>query len=71
MFNQTKPRLGIYSHIIPPEISSDELLDMTDYSGRMVVARDLMTLTIGDEIIIGQAGGSGTDIFTDADVVDD
>jgi len=37
----------------------------------MVVARDLMTLTIGDEIIIGQAGGSGTDIFTDADVVDD
>lgn len=71
MFNQTKPRLGIYSHIIPPEISSDELLGMTDYSGRMVVARDLMTLTIGDEIIIGQAGGSGTDIFTDADVVDD
>ncbi len=71
VFNQTKPRLGIYSHIIPPEISSDELLGMTDYSGRMVVARDLMTLTIGDEIIIGQAGGSGTDIFTDADVVDD
>jgi ribonuclease Z len=71
VFNQTKPRLGVYSHIIPPEISAEELLGLTDYNGRMMVAHDLMTLTIGDEIIIGQAGGTGTDIFTDADVVDE
>ena len=36
----------------------------------MLVAEDLMTLTIGDEITVGRAGGAGTDIFTEADVVD-
>lgn len=70
VFNQTKPRLGVYSHIIPPEIGADELLPMTDYDGEMLVAEDLMTLTIGDEIIIGRAEGRGTDIFTEAQVLD-
>ena len=70
VFQQTRPRLGVYSHIIPPEITSDELLAMTDYDGDMLVAHDLMTLTIGDEITVGRATG-GTDIFTDSDVVDE
>ncbi len=70
VFEKTKPRLAVYSHIIPPEIKSDELLGMTDYDGEMLVAEDLMTLTIGDEITIGRAEGGGTDIFTEADVVD-
>jgi ribonuclease Z len=69
VFEQTRPRLGVYSHIIPPEIKSDELLGMTDYDGRMVVAEDLMTLTIGEKITFGRAEGQGTDIFTEADVV--
>ena len=42
---------------------------MTDYDGNMLVAEDLMTLTIGDEIVVGRAAG-GTNIFTEADVVD-
>jgi ribonuclease Z len=71
VFNQTQPRLGVYSHIIPPEIGADELLPMTDYAGEMLVAEDLMTLTIGDEITVGRAEGAGTDIFTEADVVDE
>ena len=33
------------------------------------VAVDLMTLTIGDKITVGRASGEGTDIFTEADVV--
>ena len=69
VFNQTQPRLGVYSHIIPPEIGADELLPMTDYDGEMLVAEDLMTLTIGDEITVGRAEGRGTDIFTESDVV--
>ena len=44
---------------------------MTDYEGDMLVAEDLMTLTIGDEITVGRAEGRGTDIFTEADVVQD
>ena len=71
VFEQTRPRLAVYSHIIPPEITSDELLALTDYGGNMMVAEDLMTLTIGDEITVGRAEGAGTDIFTEADVVDE
>jgi ribonuclease Z len=70
IFEQTRPRLGVYSHIIPPELTSDQLLNATDYDGPLLVAEDLMTLTIGDEIVVGIAGGSGTNIFTEADVVD-
>ncbi|NOX69788.1 MAG: MBL fold metallo-hydrolase [Gammaproteobacteria bacterium] len=70
VFEKTRPRMGVYSHIIPPEISSDELLGATDYDGEMMVAEDLMTLTIGDEITVGRAERAGTDIFTEADVVD-
>lgn len=70
VFRQTRPRLAVYSHIIPPELGSEEILAATDYDGSMLVAEDLMTLTIGDEITVGRAGGSGTDIFTEADVVD-
>jgi ribonuclease Z len=71
VFRETRPRLGVYSHIIPPEIGAEELLPMTDYSGEMLVAEDLMTLTIGDEISVGRAEGRGTSIFTEADVVDE
>jgi ribonuclease Z len=70
VFEKTRPRLGVYSHIIPPEIDSATLLNMTDYSGDMMVAEDLMTLTIGEEIAVGRAGGEGSDIFTESEVVD-
>lgn len=70
VFEKTKPRLGVYSHIIPPEMKSEELLNMTDYDGDMLVAEDLMTLTIGDQITVGRAEGVGTDIFTEADILD-
>ncbi len=71
VFNKTRPRLGVYSHIIPPEITAEELLALTDYDGEMLVAGDLMTLAIGDDIVVGRAEGEGTDIFTEADVVDE
>jgi len=70
VFRQTRPRLGVYSHIIPPEIGAEELLSMTDYDGELLVAEDLMTMTIGDEITVGRAEGAGTEVFTEADVVD-
>jgi len=71
VFDQTRPRLGVYSHIIPPEIGSEELLGLTDYSGEMLVAEDLMTLTIGEEITVGRADGGGSDIFTESNVVEE
>jgi ribonuclease Z len=69
IFENTRPRIGVYSHIIPPELTSEQILSATDYDGEMLVAVDLMTLTIGDIISVGRATGSGTDIFTEADVV--
>ena len=70
VFRQTQPRLGVYSHIIPPELTAEQILNETDYQGPMLVAEDLMTMSIGDEITTGVATGRGTDIFTEADVVD-
>jgi hypothetical protein len=52
-------------------MTAEALLALTDYDGNMMVAEDLMTITIGDELTIGRAEGAGTDIFTQADVVDD
>ncbi len=69
IFENTRPRLAVYSHIIPPELTSEQILTATDYDGEMLVAVDLMTLTIGDKITVGRASGEGTDIFTEADVV--
>ena len=71
VFNETRPRLGIYHHIIPPETTRDELLGMTDYDGRMEVAEDLMTLMIGDEITIGMAERMDSQTFLESDAVDD
>lgn len=69
IFENTRPRLAVYSHIIPPELTSEQILNATDYDGDMLVAVDLMTLTIGDKITVGRASGEGTHIFTEADVV--
>ena len=71
VFNETRPRLGIYHHIIPPETTRDELLGMTDYDGRMEVAEDLMTLLIGDEITVGMAERMDGQTFLESDAVDD
>lgn len=56
VFNLTKPRMAVYSHIIPPQTTGEELSAMTRpyYSGPLVSAFDLMTMTIGEEIEIGK-----------------
>lgn len=54
VFSQTKPRLAVYTHIVPPETKAAEIEQLTrpHYQGPLVVAHDLMTVTIGDEIVI-------------------
>ena len=56
VFNLTKPRMAVYSHIIPPQTTGEELSAMTRpyYSGPLVSAFDLMTMTIGEDIEIGK-----------------
>jgi ribonuclease Z len=66
VFERTRPRMAVYSHIIPPETTSEQLTQLTRpiYKGPLTVAHDLMEITlVGDQIIIGERGGGGRDAF--------
>jgi hypothetical protein len=48
--------MAVYSHIIPPQTTGEELSALTRpyYNGPLTTAFDLMTLSIGDQIEIGR-----------------
>jgi ribonuclease Z len=52
IFNETRPRMAIYSHIIPPDRTEEEIVAATRpiYKGPLRVAHDFMKITIGKEI---------------------
>lgn len=52
VFERTKPRMAVYSHLIPPDVTAEEMKAATPYDGPLTVAHDLMMITIGDEIEI-------------------
>jgi len=54
IFARTKPRLAVYSHIVPSPAVAEDLIPPTrrHYSGELAVGFDLMTITIGDTIEI-------------------
>jgi ribonuclease Z len=54
IFSQTKPRMAVYSHIIPPDTTKEQLVDASRpfYKGPLTVAHDLMKITIGDKITV-------------------
>lgn len=71
IFSQTRPRMAVYSHIIPPQTTGDELAEQTrpHYQGPLITAEDFMTLTIGDELKVGTSRGGGTQIYEQSEVV--
>ena len=52
VFTQVKPRLAVYSHIVPAHATAEDLLAPTrkTYSGPLEVGEDLMSIEVGDEI---------------------
>ncbi|MBP7775617.1 MAG: MBL fold metallo-hydrolase [Acidobacteria bacterium] len=52
IFTRVKPRLGVYSHIVPSPTTADDLIGPTrkTYGGPLAVGYDLMTIVIGDTI---------------------
>ena len=54
IFSQTKPRMAVYSHIIPPNTTKEELINESRpfYKGPLTVAHDLMKISIGEKIVI-------------------
>lgn len=71
IFSRTKPRMAVYSHIIPPGTTSEALTAATRpyYKGPLTVAHDLMTIRIGEEIIIGERERSGNESFERSSVL--
>lgn len=71
VFSQTRPKLGVYSHIIPPDVAAAQLEKMTRpyYSGAMKVAEDLMIMTIGEEITFGVAEDRSHEAFEKSKVL--
>lgn len=63
VFSAAAPGLAVYSHIVrlgPPgsdDISLDALVDQTreTYDGPLEVGADLMTITIGEDVVVGTA----------------
>jgi ribonuclease Z len=54
LFAQIKPRLAVYTHIVPSPATAEDLVGptRTAYDGPLEVGRDLMRVTIGERILV-------------------
>lgn len=50
VFTQVKPRLAVYSHIVPGETPNVLRLTRTTYSGPLEMGEDLMVIEIGEKV---------------------
>lgn len=52
IFTRVKPRLAVYSHIVPSPATAEDLIPPTrrTYDGPLAVGYDLMTITIGETV---------------------
>lgn len=66
IFERARPRMAVYSHLIPPDVTAEELKAATPYDGPLTVAHDLMMITIGDEITITDRPISSSESFEDS-----
>ena len=72
VFQTTKPKMAVYSHIIPPGTTAEELETSTrpHYQGPLTVAHDFMEITlVGDDIIIGEREKQSDGRFEDSKVL--
>ena len=69
IFAQAQPRMAVYSHIIPPDVTAAELAAATDYDGPLTVAHDLMMITIGEEIVVADRSRAEGTTFEGSDVL--
>jgi ribonuclease Z len=50
VFTRVKPKLAVYSHIVPPDVPEVVPHTRKTYSGPLEVGEDLMSIEIGDKI---------------------
>ncbi len=58
VFNETKPRLAVFSHIVDPTARADEIMPLTrkTYGGQLVLGEDLMVIDVGEKVAVRQTG---------------
>ena len=56
IFTRVKPRLAVYSHIIPPDAPAEDFIVGTrkTYNGPLEVGEDLMSIEVGNEIRVNR-----------------
>ena len=54
LFSRVKPKLAVYSHIVPPSATEQDLIPPTrkTYSGELELGEDLMVIEVGDRVVI-------------------
>ncbi len=60
VFARVKPRLAVYSHIVMPQATEEELIPPTrkTYDGPLELGEDLMVIEVGGEIRVRRPGDS-------------
>ena len=71
VFARAKPRMAVYSHIIPPQTTGEEPGELTRpyYKGPLVSAFDLMTMPVGDQIEVGKRESQSGRAFENSSAV--
>ena len=52
VFARVKPKLAVFSHIVPPDASDLVALTRKTYAGPLEVGEDLMSIEIGEKIVV-------------------
>jgi ribonuclease Z len=52
IFSRVKPKLAVYSHIVPPDVPNVVPHTRKTYSGPLEVGEDLMSIEIGSQIVV-------------------
>jgi ribonuclease Z len=55
VFARVKPKLAVYSHIVPPDASDLIPLTRKTYSGPLEVGEDLMSIEVGEKVVVQRA----------------
>ena len=60
VFSRVRPKLAVYSHIIPPQATDEDLVPATHktYSGSVEVGEDLMVIDVGEKVSVRRSTGA-------------
>jgi len=59
VFSRTKPKLAVYSHIVLPTATEQDLIPPTrkTYAGPLELGEDLMVMEVGEKVVVRRPAG--------------